>query len=341
MSSSIKKQQIWLLNDGRLGHLRQMQALLAAIQAREETLEAIPVHQLSVKLPALHRWLAPSILPGAERCLNGLNIAGEPIMIIAAGRRGAWLSRLLHRRYPQTFTIQILDPQRAHHEFSQLIIPEHDGYHADKVIKLRGSLTACPPRLNAISEGFWPMGDGCKLGVLLAGDGAQNHYLLSQLSRIWTKQKPNRMVISVGPRTAASTIRQMKKQVLTKQATVITSDNTHDQYQRMLQEAEQFWVAADSINQVSEVLTVRTTQPVWVATRSAAGQLDSSVRKQAWLSDLLERDELRLLSDYPHASTAQAIKQSQKFWRWQTNHIAKQVLERYRQHAESIKQSQP
>ncbi len=324
MSSSITKQQIWLLDDGRLGHLRQSQAMVSAICAHTETFKAANVKQHSFEIPAIHRLLAPRILPGADAYLNQWLPDSLPAMIVGAGRRCAWMSRLLRRRFPEVFTVQILNPGCHHKQFSLLIVPEHDDCDAGNVLRMRGSLTDLSNPLDKDDEKLWPDGQHIRLAALLAGKDQQNRMLLKQIEQ--RKLQIGHVVLSKGPRTASRTLQEFATGGLAADVTIIKPDKGGKTYRSMLRQANQFWVAADSINQLSEVLSARQGQSIWVAGSAR------SKRKRKWLKGLLERQEIRLLRDYPTASSAHSIQQSQSFWQNQTSQIAREVLSRYLQH---------
>ncbi len=317
--------KIILLDDGRRGHLQQTQALLDALRRQSDVLAALPVQIVRLSLTAWQQNLIASIARYADRQMNALDSAALPGLVIGAGRRCAAYSRLVKQYYPACFTVQILDPGRARGEYSVLLVPAHDQVAADNVIQFQGSL-ANPgiPAEAAVSrdtENVWPTANRCKLALLLAGRPAQNKRLLHQARQQVAGGKLQCM-ISLAPRTATSLAASIQRDWQGLPGRILTVESGPTGYWQMLNSAEQFWVAADSINQVSEVLSVRGARPVWV------DPVTGSRRKQRWITALLANDEVRLVRDYPQLPSALAIARSSQFWRQQLKQVAEQVIQR-------------
>lgn len=319
----IQNPTIWLLDDGRRGHLKQSQALLNAMlrqsDGQSKTLQAMPVETISIQLTRWQRWLAPRILPGADRQLNSMP-ESEPAIVIGAGSHCALYSRLIKRRYPNTFNIQILDPRFARQDFSVLVIPEHDQVELDNVITMRGSLVEIPEMANG-HEDIWPGGDATKLAVLLAGNKHENQRLL-QLAKQQTQVGKIQCVISLAPRTDSTLQEIIHREWQGLAYRIITPDEGSKNYHCLLNTAMQFWVAADSINQLSEVLTARGTRSIWIEPMLTI----RNHRKKHWIDSLLSMDEVRLLKDYPQQSASTAVAISCEFWKQQLNKVAKRVI---------------
>lgn len=325
MANSIKNPEIWLLDDGRLGHLRQSQALLHGMQSHHPAIQSIPVRNLVVP-NRWYQWARPKPLLTEQLGFRPTEQSDLKPLVIGTGSHCASYSRFLSQHFSQAFTVQILNPRAKHEDFSVLIIPEHDGLRLNNTIQMRGSLSLLPePPVESMPE-LWPQGEGNKLVILLAGDEAQNQRLLKQMH---TLPPGYRIIISVGPRTLQNTVEQVKKQATQQSLKVIAPDDASPVYQGMLHQADQYWVAADSINQLSEVLTVRHQQSIWVTGLQQQGVFNRQRRKRNWITSLLERGEIRWIDDFPVPSNKELIEVSRLFWQAQTDRIARQVLNRY------------
>jgi mitochondrial fission protein ELM1 len=124
-----------LLNDGRTGHRRQVQALAHFLPL---TYTVLPI---SLKPP--WRWFAPYRLPGGLAAHAELipTSAVVPTIIISCGRRSALAARWLQTHFvgaPKT--VQILDCGLSPDCFNWVIAPQHDRLEGDNVIQTIGSL---------------------------------------------------------------------------------------------------------------------------------------------------------------------------------------------------------
>jgi len=316
-----KNRQIWLLDDGRIGHLKQSQALLSAMQGQSKALQDTSIVNIPIQLRFWQRYLATRIPFVAERQLNKLPQV-EPMMVVGTGRRCAFYSRLIKQRFPNTFNVQILDPRSHRKDFSVLIIPEHDHIAADNMISLRGSLVDVA-KSTKHTDINWPISDGQKIAILLAGHSIQNQQLLILAKQQMQANKKAQCIISMAPRTDKKLVKLIKQQYQGLSYQTISFSEGQQKYHAVLNTAEQFWVAADSINQLSEVLTQRKAQSVWVVD-SGLGK-----RHQRWIKSLLDRNEVQRLTDYPTGNQPSALAASRVFWQQQTSHIASQVLARW------------
>lgn len=128
---------ILLLDDGRIGHYRQVSALADCLPVRQWRL---PVH---VRPP--WRTFAPYRLVAGLAAHPAIQQAlpdREPAAIIACGRSSALVSRWLQdywRGRPKT--VQILHSGIKPKHFTWVIAPNHDRIGGDNVIEVNGSLT--------------------------------------------------------------------------------------------------------------------------------------------------------------------------------------------------------
>lgn len=163
-----------LLNDGRVGHWRQVTALADRLSPQQDVLD-VRVHQP-------WRAFAPRSLPFGLAAHRGL-VRGlpplPPAAILSCGRRSALVMRWLSRHWGRSpRTVQILDCGIDPSHFDYVIVPRHDQLAGRNVVRIRGSLNpvddnwleqaaldACPAMTPERSPRF----------VLLAG-GPSRHF---------------------------------------------------------------------------------------------------------------------------------------------------------------------
>lgn len=127
---------IFAVSDGRAGNVRQAEALAAAIGGS--------LQSFRTAAPRPWRWFAPWLVPGHRKwlpaCFGSALDAAAPDLIIGCGRQAALLLRALKRHWPQSFTVQILDPRRARSDFDLIICPEHDALAGSNILVTLGAL---------------------------------------------------------------------------------------------------------------------------------------------------------------------------------------------------------
>jgi len=121
------------LHDGRAGNARQA---LALAQALDSTFAEV---LLQPRAP--WRWLAPRVMPGANRAFGAdfdASLARPPSLAIGCGRQAALATRLLRARGSKS--VQVLDPRIDPEHWDLVIAPQHDALRGENVISMLGSL---------------------------------------------------------------------------------------------------------------------------------------------------------------------------------------------------------
>lgn len=103
---------LWL-NDGKAGHRRQAEGLLASLRRCGATLQ---VHEVVVPRGLRDWWRIQSDLP------KGF----DPELLLGVGHRTHALLLLLKRQYPKAQSLLLMRPSLPLDWFDLLIMPQHD-----------------------------------------------------------------------------------------------------------------------------------------------------------------------------------------------------------------------
>jgi len=287
---------LWL-DDGRIGHQRQCWALISALQRRADFM----VHRY--RLPAYSqwryrvggRWLLDDELRGL------LGAMGKAVLMISAGRRAAAVSMACSALAPAAFRVQLLDPRQHRRRIDLLVVPEHDRIQGDNIISMRGSLHDLrPEQLPAWRRANADLGllRSPRYGLLLGGNRDQNEAMFKTAAKAMVSG--GSVLISTSPRFGscagmiqrAGLSRHPDVRVFGHGATVQTDADRASSLQLVLAWSDVFMVAADSINQLNELMAVRDQRPIWVADHGLGK------RHQRFLQPLLEQRLLQPLTAF-------------------------------------------
>lgn len=226
--------QIWIVSDGKPGHLNQSRGLAEAIARR------CPVN--ISEQPAMGRWQALRLLLGGYR----LPLDERPQLLIGAGH-ATHLTLLALRRLYQAPAVVLMKPSLPTALFDLCLIPEHDQP------PLRPNILATRGALNRMQPGHKVPGSG----MVLVG-GPSRHFawderaVLAQLEALLTAQ-PGDWLITSSRRTPASTEQALA--ALAGARFVPAADTGPDWLPQQLASREVCWVTEDSASMVYEALT--------------------------------------------------------------------------------------
>lgn len=279
----------WSLHDGAAGHRRQVLALADAVAPghREWCLQAA----------APWSWLAPRVLPGADRAFGTAfqqALSSPPGLALGCGRRAALATRLLRAR--GTRVVQLLDPRLEPARWDLVVAPEHDGLHGANVITLCGSLNPVDEAWLASARAAFPgLGElpSPRTVVLLGGrtpavrfDRGAFEVLASKLEH-WLAMQGGSLLV-LGSRRTLPQIAMLSRQYWadTPGLRWFDAGDGANPYAGALAWADRFVVSPDSVNMVSEACA--TAAPVYVAEPGRA-----TGRVRAYLDELLRRGRIR------------------------------------------------
>ncbi len=130
--------QTWVITDGRMGNVRQAQALADALRFDSQA------HVLKLERP--WRWFAPRLTRFAQWALPQSLLPLTPDqnttrLVIGCGRAAAFATRALREMAPdKVFSIQILDPRIDPSHWNLVIAPLHDDLRGENVLNTLGAL---------------------------------------------------------------------------------------------------------------------------------------------------------------------------------------------------------
>ncbi|ULG69105.1 mitochondrial fission ELM1 family protein [Marinobacterium sediminicola] len=234
MSGSDNSKQIWIVSDGKPGHLNQSRGLAEAIARRCDV--CISEQPPMGKLQALRLCFSAG-LPRMDE---------KPTLIIGAGH-ATHLTLLALRRFYRAPAVVLMQPSLSTGFFDLCLIPEHDQPHKrPNIITTRGALNRMQPGEKVPGS-----------GVVLIG-GPSKHFdwdetaVLSQVEALLAAE-PRQWLIGSSRRTPASTEQALA--ALAGGRFVPAAETGPDWLPQQLGRAEVCWVTQDSASMVYEALT--------------------------------------------------------------------------------------
>ncbi|HTJ64469.1 MAG TPA: mitochondrial fission ELM1 family protein [Alphaproteobacteria bacterium] len=164
--------EIWVLTDGRAGHISQTLGLA-------EALTPVPVvKQIGLKSP--YRQLSPFLGWGDGRSLtpdSASILAPWPRLVITSGRSAIPIALAIKRKTGgRTPVVNVQDPGWLRGRFDLIIVPEHDELTGPNVMTTAGALSRITPaRLAVAAAEFGPQLDHLprpRVAVLIGGANA-------------------------------------------------------------------------------------------------------------------------------------------------------------------------
>ncbi len=234
VSGNDNSKQIWIVSDGKPGHLNQSRGLAEAIARHCDV--SISEQPPMGRLQALRLCFSAG-LPKVE---------DRPALIIGAGH-ATHLTLLALRRFYRAPAVVLMKPSISTGFFDLCLIPEHDQPpQRPNILPTRGALNRMQPGEKLAGSGVMMIGgpskhfDWDEAAIL-----AQVEALLSADSRDW--------LIGSSRRTPASTEQALA--TLAGERFVPAAETGPDWLPRQLARAEVCWVTQDSASMVYEALT--------------------------------------------------------------------------------------
>jgi uncharacterized protein len=254
---------IWILSDGKAGHLAMTTGVAAAMGLRARIIEVAP--------PAPWRWMAPrGSAPPDLRSIWPRTGSKWPPYIFAAGRVTIPYLRALHGADGmRSFTVAFMDP-RVPDAADLIWLPEHDARRGDNVIT---SVTSphgfSPARLAALRDELpehIAALSGPRVTVLLGGQGGGFHFTRAAIGRL---SGALRQMADLGAsflitpsRRTSPELREAVRQATANAQRIIWDGTGANPYPYFLAGADAFVVTADSVNMAGEACA--TGKPVYI-----------------------------------------------------------------------------
>ncbi|WP_370277007.1 mitochondrial fission ELM1 family protein [Pontibacterium sp.] len=227
--------QIWIISDGKPGHLNQSLGLAEALQRQ------IPDVHIETK-PALTRTAALKLL-----CLGGAD--GKPDLLIGAGHR-THLSLLAYKRATCAPAVLMMKPSLPMGWFDLCLIPKHDEPgERTNVVLTDGALN----RMQSMAEREPDSKGMILIGGLSKHFGWDDQLLVDQLKAIVDGSIP--WLLTTSRRTPESFLPLVQQAELPNLEIVPFEQTGPGWLGKHLPQAEQCWVSGDSVSMVFESLT--------------------------------------------------------------------------------------
>lgn len=249
---------IWILNDGRIGNYRQLEAIGYFLNFHAKIVEKNIEFNKSAKLPNIFRLgLTIGI---TKKCKKDLS-HNFPDLVISAGRRSAPIAAWIKKKSSKkTKTIQILKPDMTAKGFDFIITPKHDHYlHSDYEYSLVPNLVH--NRIKNNTDNVVHFDKTGKNFAVYIGGGSKNKKisshtyqdLICKLKEV-KKYTGCKFYISTSRRTEPSLLKILKQEFKDDFVYDFASKSPNPHYE-FLQKTDKIFVTGDSISMISEAIS--------------------------------------------------------------------------------------
>ncbi|MDW8478669.1 MAG: mitochondrial fission ELM1 family protein [Xanthomonadales bacterium] len=245
--------RIWALADAAAGHLRQAEALAAAL-ARAVGAET---ETLCLQGSLRARLLAPRFGDLSDLRAAGRALAPPwPELAVGCGRLAALATRRL--RELGVRTVQILDPRLDPRRFDWVVAPRHDGLAGPNVLTTLGSLHPVDEAWLARARAEDPEPAALprpRTALLLGGPsrhlpwGRRDLGRLIAILRHWLERDGGSLLVALSRRSPAWAERRLRRAF---PGARFTPEGGRNRYAAFLAWADRLVVTADSVNMLSE-----------------------------------------------------------------------------------------
>lgn len=277
-----KRARVWLLTDGKPGHLNQLRGLGRQL----EKLIACECIEVPVKKPGIWPWLM-----GANPCPGN----ASPELVIAAGSR-TQTSLLAAKRYFGCPAVLLMRPNFPYRWFDAVIVPEHDQPpRRDNVLVTQGVINAVEPL---------PPTHRTEQILLLIG-GHSQHYgwdsqaLVEQISLLLKEHPSVRFVLSDSRRTPPDFLPTLKATANDRLQLVTHTETPPGWLAQAMAQADAIWVTPDSVSMVFEAITSGRATGIFDLPERGLGRITQGIRKLCELGRLRRFSQRQLPTQEP------------------------------------------
>jgi len=233
---------IWVISDGKPGHLNQSLGLSEALQRQLSDCQIMII-------PALSKGSALAALL-KKRWPQADTDNDTPSLIIGAGHR-THLSLLAAGRAFNAATVVLMKPSLPLSWFDCCLIPQHDQpAHRNNVISTRGALNRMQPGEADQKQGMMLIGGPSK------HFGWDNGKMVAQVMNICRQSSANtHWTLTTSRRTPSDFLPLLATQSLDNLTLVPVEETGPGWLAEKLPQASQCWVSSDSVSMVYEALS--------------------------------------------------------------------------------------
>jgi lauroyl/myristoyl acyltransferase len=275
-----KSRSILVLSDGKIGHLRQSQALLASLKKvslriEEKTVEVSYKNGFMRLLAEFFAYLCGKSCLGCAQCLRFIlkkeswSVLSKNFsdIVISTGCGLAPINAIYSKTIGAKSCI-ILKPNVPLSKFDVTLIPEHDKIEAKNAVKIKGALTNYTDLAQMVEEGkiFFKLSPANKISLFLGNFLRDpNHYIknlrlfLKEL-KDFSLKKDLKMLVTTSRRTSPFIERVIEEELRdfksTESLVIVSRKNWPFVVPTFLSLSEIVFITSDSISMISESLTL-------------------------------------------------------------------------------------
>jgi mitochondrial fission protein ELM1 len=236
---------IWRFTDGKIGHEKQSQALVASLKELR-IIECIDIAISYSSLYYLFHWLF-------KLEIKSYSAHKSPSLIIGVGHR-THLALLAAQRYYRCKSIVIMSPSLAHQLFTVIVAPQHDYFDKTPPPNAVITPTALSPKIKSEAN--------AERGLILLGGESSHYYwnddaiVLAVKRVLQTNSNKTIWQLTTSRRTPNSTVELIRRACAEEPRLEILQhqDLSKDWLSDALRTAGNIYVTPDSVSMISEAL---------------------------------------------------------------------------------------
>lgn len=242
---------IWIVTDGKPGHLNQLKGLCERITAHTDITE----QWISTQDTQTH-WIDCLFRRYRHTCNHPASQSHQaPDIVIGAGH-STHKEVLAIKRHFRCFAVLLMKPSLPNHWFDATIIPEHDNPTPNKqTLITKGVLNTISPITSpsALEE------NQHKGLILIGGDSKHYHWnaaeVVTQVLKLTKANADTQWVLSDSRRTGTEFMSLLKQQQPENLHLIPHTDTPNGWVKEQMAQAGNIWVTPDSVSMVYEAIT--------------------------------------------------------------------------------------
>lgn len=258
---------ICLVDDGKLGSLRQIEALQRILNVKNSPIFTVYAPQSKI-LQAFCR-----IYPCCRFKTDSALPTQMPLYILCSGTFSCRQALYFKFRNPQIQIIAILNPRIYHRFFYRIIVPHHDGLKGKNIIPVVGACTDGVPCFNEMHHHYFFQKMLCmpqpRLAVMLGGNNRDNQWSDQFCTQIasdiiqWQKHTKGSVFITISHRTPQNMLHVLAS-LKTYAHIVIDFQSTYEIYQILSHHADAMLITEDSFSMIAELVHTQSHAPLYI-----------------------------------------------------------------------------